>query len=84
MTPVMSEAMHRSLGSPISPAVSTGKTRLWRFFRPSRFHLTGSQQPRALLFQVFRMRMKNALQSPIEIKADSIVFDNLVVGPWHR
>ena len=38
------------MGSPISPAVSTGKTRLWRFFRPSRFHLTGSQQPRALLF----------------------------------
>jgi len=35
-------------------------------------------------FQVFRMRMKNAVQSPIEIKADSIVFDNLVVGPWHR
>jgi len=29
------------------------------------------------------MRVKNALQSPIEIKVDSIVFDNLVVGPWH-
>jgi hypothetical protein len=30
------------------------------------------------------MRVTNALQSPIEIKADSIVFDNLVVGPWHH
>ena len=28
--------------------------------------------------------MKNALQSPIEIKADSIVFDNLVVGEIDR
>ena len=31
-----------------------------------------------------RMRVENALQSPIEIKADSIVFDNLVVGRWHH
>jgi len=35
-------------------------------------------------FQVFWMPVKNALQSPIEIKADSIAFDNLVVGPWHH
>ncbi|MEX2497741.1 MAG: hypothetical protein WD397_02550 [Wenzhouxiangellaceae bacterium] len=30
-----------------------------------------------------RMRVKNALQLSIEIKDDSIVFDNVVVGPWH-
>ena len=31
-----------------------------------------------------RMRGRNTLQSPIEIKADRIVFDNLLFGPWHR
>jgi len=30
------------------------------------------------------MHVTNALQSPIEIKTGSIVFDNLVVGPWHH
>jgi len=53
-------------------------------FRPSRFHPTGLQQPRALLFSCSDARAKKALQSPIEIKADSIVFDNQIVGPWHH
>jgi len=53
-------------------------------FRPSRFYLTGLQQPHALTFFMFGCAWKNALQSLIEIKADSIVFDNLVVGPWHH
>jgi len=31
-----------------------------------------------------RMRVTNALQSPIEIKADWIVSNNRIFGPWHH
>src|SRR6056297_99333 len=56
--------VRRSLGSPISPDVSIGKTCLWRFFRPSRFHLTGLQQPRALLFSGSDAREKTRSSHP--------------------
>jgi len=51
-TPSLVVSPEEDKGSPISPALSIGKVRLWRFFS-SRFHPTGLQQPRALPFFIF-------------------------------
>jgi len=65
-------------GRPISEAVSIGKTRLWRLFRTSRFHLTGLQHLRALLCSGSDARLRRA---PVTHRDHSDQFQVSLVPP---
>ena len=80
-TPSLVVSPEEDKGSPISPALSIGKVRLWRFFSPVPVPSDRFATAARPAFLYIRMRVRDALQSPIEIKAESVVLDNAVVQP---